>query len=536
MITPAAPRRLAAQLCGHAVVLLCKGVTAVRADWRGIAPVPRQRVYFANHTSNADLPMIWSVLPPALRRQTRPVAAADYWLRSPLRAFFGAEVFRAVLIDCRPDARREDPMSAILAGLDEGSSLIIFPEGNRNMTDAPLLPFKAGLYNIGRARPDVDLAGLDRQPQRRHAQGRGDPLAAHRHRHLRRPPPRPRGRGKGRLPRPRHGRARRAQGRAVTGQASGTAGGVALLALAVLGVLVALTAAGEALRARVPPGRSVPGVETFNARVRSWWTMAVLLGLALLLGRAGAVVLFAVAAFAALREFATYTAKSREDHGMLATAFFVVLPLQFLWVALGAQGLFTVFVPVHVFLLLPLIAVLMGAPQRFLTRVAETQWALMVCVYCASHVPALLTLGLRGPGGEAAGGLVLLIPFLVIAVQGGEIAATAAERRRRGRAIAPDLSPRTWEAAGTGVLAAAGLGLLLAWLTPFGPGGAALMAGAAAAAGLGGTLVLAAIKRERGVRDWSHMIPGQGGVLDQAGGVLFAAPLFYHLAAWGWGA
>jgi phosphatidate cytidylyltransferase len=314
-----------------------------------------------------------------------------------------------------------------------------------------------------------------------------------------------------------------------------TAGGVALLAVAALGLLLALTAVGEVLRARVPPGRSVPGVDTFNARVQSWWAMAVLLGLALLLGHAGVVALFAFAAFAGLREFATYTAKAREDHGMLATAFFVVLPLQFLWVLIGAEGLFTVFVPVHVFLLLPLIAVLMGAPQRFLTRVAETQWALMVCVYCGSHVPALLTLDLRARDGGAAEGLVLLIPFLVLAVQGGEVAAAVAERRRGRRPIAPDLSPRTWEAAGLGVLAAAALGLLLSWLTPFGPWGAALMAGVAAAAGLGGTLVLAAIKRERGVRDWSHLIPGQGGLLDQAGGVLLAAPLFYHLAAWGWG-
>ena len=104
--------------------------------------------------------------------------------------------------------------------------------------------------------------------------------------------------------------------------------------------------------------------------------------------------LFAFAAFAALREFATYTAKAREDHAMLALAFFVILPLQFLWVAIGARGLFTVFIPVHVFLLLPLLAALRGSPHRFLARVAETQWALMVCVYCASHVPALMTLRL----------------------------------------------------------------------------------------------------------------------------------------------
>ena len=150
-------RQMAAQAAGHAIVFFARAVTAVRADWRGIEPVPRQRVYFANHTSNADMPMIWSVLPPQLRRDTRPVAAADYWLTTPLRKFAGAEVFRAVLIDRRPEARREDPMEVILAALAEGASLIIFPEGNRNMGDDPLLPFKAGLYNIGKARPDVDL-------------------------------------------------------------------------------------------------------------------------------------------------------------------------------------------------------------------------------------------------------------------------------------------------------------------------------------------------------------------------------------------
>lgn len=150
-------RRIAARTTGNAIVLFARAITAVRADWRGVEPVPRQRVYFANHTSNADMPMIWSVLPPHLRRDTRPVAAADYWLTTPLRRFAGAEVFRAVLIDRRPDARRDDPMAVILAALEEGASLIIFPEGARNMGDDPLLPFRAGLYNIARARPDVEL-------------------------------------------------------------------------------------------------------------------------------------------------------------------------------------------------------------------------------------------------------------------------------------------------------------------------------------------------------------------------------------------
>lgn len=153
----ALPRLLAARIVGHALTFVARFVIAVRADWRGIEPVPRQRVYFANHVSNADMPILWSVLPSALRRRTRPVAAADYWLKTPLRTFAGRDVFRAVLIDRRPEARTEDPMARILEALDEGSSLIIFPEGNRNMTEDPLLPFRAGLYNMGRARPEVDL-------------------------------------------------------------------------------------------------------------------------------------------------------------------------------------------------------------------------------------------------------------------------------------------------------------------------------------------------------------------------------------------
>jgi 1-acyl-sn-glycerol-3-phosphate acyltransferase len=132
-------------------------MTAPRAIWHGIEPVQRQRVFFANHSSNGDFVLIWTVLPAPLRRQTRPVAALDYWLSSPLRAFIGREVFNAVLIDRRPEARTENPVDQMVAALDEGSSLILFPEGKRNSADEPLLPFKTGLYHLARARPEVDL-------------------------------------------------------------------------------------------------------------------------------------------------------------------------------------------------------------------------------------------------------------------------------------------------------------------------------------------------------------------------------------------
>ncbi|RYE51764.1 MAG: 1-acyl-sn-glycerol-3-phosphate acyltransferase [Hyphomicrobiales bacterium] len=150
-------RTFAARTTGQAISTFARFMTAPRALWQGIEPVPHQRVYFANHSSNGDFVLLWTALPTPLRRQTRPVAALDYWLTSPLRAFIGREVFNAVLIDRRPDARTEDPVAQMAAALDGGSSLIIFPEGQRNVSDATLLPFKSGLYHLAKARPSVDL-------------------------------------------------------------------------------------------------------------------------------------------------------------------------------------------------------------------------------------------------------------------------------------------------------------------------------------------------------------------------------------------
>jgi 1-acyl-sn-glycerol-3-phosphate acyltransferase len=150
-------RSLAAQVTGQAISVFARFMTAPRAIWHGIEPVPRQRVYFANHSSNGDFVLIWTVLPTHLRRQTRPVAALDYWLTSPLRTFIGRDVFNAVLIDRRPEARTEDPVAQMAAALDQGSSLILFPEGKRNSADEPLLPFKSGLYHLAKVRSEVDL-------------------------------------------------------------------------------------------------------------------------------------------------------------------------------------------------------------------------------------------------------------------------------------------------------------------------------------------------------------------------------------------
>lgn len=146
-----------AALMANVIVLFASLVTAVRAIWDGVEPVPVKRVYFANHTSNGDFVLIWAVLPPFLRKRTRPVAASDYWLTSRLRAFVGRRVFNAVLIDRNPETREDDPVFQMSEALDQGRSLILFPEGQRNNSGEELLPFKTGLFHLATERPDVDL-------------------------------------------------------------------------------------------------------------------------------------------------------------------------------------------------------------------------------------------------------------------------------------------------------------------------------------------------------------------------------------------
>lgn len=306
---------------------------------------------------------------------------------------------------------------------------------------------------------------------------------------------------------------------------------IVLLGLAVGGILLGLTIFGETLRARQPVGKSSPVIEAFMMRVHTWWGLAILLSLAVLSGRIGIILLFAFASFAALREYLTYAKKRRADHLSLALGSFVILPLQYLFVWLDWTAMFTVFIPVYAFLLLPIVSALRGDSTNFLARVAETQWGLMICIFCISHVPALLTYDM--PDGSDRS--VLLIVFFAMVVQFGDLFDYYAGRRFGRRRIAPNLSPKTVEGMLTGIAAAAAIGALLSWITPFGIFGAAAMAALASLTGQFGALVFAAIKRDKGVKDWSHLIPGQGGLLDQLDSVIFAAPVFYHVTMLVWG-
>jgi phosphatidate cytidylyltransferase len=303
------------------------------------------------------------------------------------------------------------------------------------------------------------------------------------------------------------------------------------LLLAVGALLVVASGVGFWLSRRASGPNEV--IDNLNARIAAWWGMVALMGIAFLAGRTGVVLLFALCSFAALREFMTLTRTVRADHWAVAAAFFVVLPVQYWLVWRDWYGLYSIFIPVYAFLFLPILAALRGETRGFLHRVAETQWALMIAVFCVSHVPALLYLQI--PGFEGRG--VLLIAFLVVVVQMSDVLQYVWGKLIGRRKIAPQLSPsKTWEGFLGGVASATAIGAGLWWMTPFTPWQAAGLALLVSLMGFAGGLVMSAIKRDRGVKDWGHLIAGHGGFIDRLDSVIFAAPVFFHVVRYVWSA
>lgn len=149
-------RMLAGSIAGL-ITGFTRFLTGAKARWIGCAPAAVQRIYFANHASHADFVLIWASLPRDLRVKTRPVAGADYWDKGRFKRFIIHEVLRGVLIDRSRKPGAADPIDTIVAALDGGDSLILFPEGTRNTTEEILLPFKSGLFHVASGRPEVEL-------------------------------------------------------------------------------------------------------------------------------------------------------------------------------------------------------------------------------------------------------------------------------------------------------------------------------------------------------------------------------------------
>ena len=309
---------------------------------------------------------------------------------------------------------------------------------------------------------------------------------------------------------------------------------IGLLFVTLFGVLLLVTLIAFSRTLRELDAQRQDRLDRFVRDLRAVWVGALLFWISWASGPLVSTLLFGVLSFLALREFVTLTHTRRGDHRSLLLAFFVVLPVQYFIVAAEHFDFFTVFIPVYVFLAIPVVSALGNDPQRFLERTAKIQWGIMVCVYGMSHAPALLLLDLPHYADRGA----FLVFFLVVVVAVAQIAQEAASRVLRRRPVARAISRSfSWRAWLVGAASAALVGALMYWATPFKPVPALVMGFVAGASGTLGELVMKALKRDAGVKSWGGKasVTGAVGLLDRAAALCFAAPVFFHSVRWYFG-
>ena len=272
-----------------------------------------------------------------------------------------------------------------------------------------------------------------------------------------------------------------------------------------------------------------PGHDYTNLRqrVNSWWVMVALLTLALWLGWPATLALFAVVSFIALREFLSLAPARAEDR-LIILGSYLVVPMSYAWIAVNEYGIYLVFTPVWVFLTTPFLMAIAGQTKSYLTRAASFHWGQVTCVYAIGFVVWLMRTPANEPMPAGPAGLVFLLLF---ATELNDVAQYVWGKLFGRHKILPTVSPnKTWEGflggwATTG-LAIWLIGPLFAPLTGL---NLAIMAVLLPLAGFAGDVTMSAVKRDIGVKDTSHLIPGHGGVLDRIDSLTFTTPLYFHL-------
>ena len=296
-------------------------------------------------------------------------------------------------------------------------------------------------------------------------------------------------------------------------------------------ILIFASSIGFILKKRTG-NQPAPVIDNLNARINAWWVMLIVLAIAIILGKISFIVLFALISFFALREFISLLPTRRGDYFPLLIAFYFVIPYQYFLIYSNWYGLYSIFIPLYVFLLIPIASLKAEDTTHFLERSSKIQWGLMISVFCISHVPALLNLTVKGFDGDK----IWLAIWLIMVVQVSDVLQYVCGKLFGKHKVAPILSPsKTIEGLFGGIILATALGVAMSWLTPFNYWQATLIGLIICIFGFFGGLVMSAIKRDRGVKDWGNLIQGHGGMLDRIDSICFSAPIFFHIIRFWWG-
>ncbi|WP_374377395.1 phosphatidate cytidylyltransferase [Dongia sp.] len=262
-------------------------------------------------------------------------------------------------------------------------------------------------------------------------------------------------------------------------------------------------------------------------RTRTWWVIIALLGLSIALPSWVPIALFGLISFLAFKEFVTLIPTRRADHRVLLWAY-LSIPLQYYWVSIGWYGMFIIFIPVYIFLALPLRMVLAGETQGFIKAAGTVHWGLMIAVFSLSHAAYLLAL--PAAGNPVAGGDGLLL-YLLLLTEINDVGQYCSGKLLGRHKVIPKVSPnKTVEGLAGGVVITTLVATLAApYLTPLAWYEAAGIGFVLALAGFAGDVTISAVKRDLKLKDSGSLLPGHGGILDRVDSLTFTAPLFFHI-------
>ena len=260
-------------------------------------------------------------------------------------------------------------------------------------------------------------------------------------------------------------------------------------------------------------------------RIHSWWWMIVILIVCLIVSKTTAIILFGFISFLALKEFFSIVATRQADRRVIFWAY-LSIPIQYYWVSIGWYGMFIIFIPIYIFLFLPMRMVLIGETKGFIRSAGITHWAVMLSVFCLSHIAYLLVLPVK----NADAGSIGMVIFLIFMTQINDVAQYVWGKTLGSRQIIPKVSPnKTWEGFLGGVITITLIsGLVAPLLTPL-----SLIFGLCAGliisiSGFIGDVVISSVKRDLEIKDSGSLIPGHGGILDRFDSLIFTSPLFFH--------
>ncbi|MCA9015363.1 MAG: phosphatidate cytidylyltransferase [Planctomycetaceae bacterium] len=291
--------------------------------------------------------------------------------------------------------------------------------------------------------------------------------------------------------------------------------------LVVFGLLITATTC-RLILARLKPEKDYTEL---RQRIQSWWWMIGILFVCLVVSQTTAIILFAFISFLALKEFFSIVPTRQADRRVLFWAY-MAIPVQYYLVSIGWYGLFIVFIPVYIFLLLPMRMVLIGETKGFIHSAGIIHWAVMLTVFCISHIAYLLVLPVKNPEAGSMG----LVIFLLFMTQFNDVCQYIWGKLLGRHKIIPKVSPnKTWEGFLGGVLTIALVsGFLGPYLTPLTFRFSLLAGLLISCSGFIGDVVISSLKRDLEIKDSGSLIPGHGGILDRCDSLIFTSPLFFH--------